>query len=65
VRRSILVLTEKIIRFWQRPDDADGSHVPVHPDDTLDELECEERRVGHDRRTNDLLFGLWFQLAHQ
>jgi len=65
VRRSILVLTEKIIRFWQRPDDADGSHVPVHPDDALDELEREERRVGHDRRTDDLLLCLRLQLPHQ
>jgi hypothetical protein len=65
VRRSILVLPKKIIRFWQRPDDTDGSHIPVHPDDALDELECEERRVGHDRRPYDLLLCLWFQLAHQ
>jgi len=65
VRRSILVLPKKIICFWQRPDDADGSHVPVHPYDALNELEREECRVGHDRRPDDLLFGLGLQLAHQ
>jgi len=65
VRRSILVLPEKIICFWQRPGDFDGSHVPVHPDDTLDELEREKSRVSHDCRTDDLLFRLRFQLAHQ
>ena len=65
MRRSILVLPKKIICFWQRPDDADGSHIPIHPDDTLNELECEKCRVGHDRRTDDLLLGLGFQLTHQ
>ena len=65
MRRSILVLPKKIICFWQRPDDLDGSHVPVHPDDAFDELEREECWVGHDCRTDDLLFGLRLQLAHQ
>jgi len=65
VRRSILVLPKKIICFWQRPDDADGSHIPVHPYDALDKLEREECRVCHDRRTDDLLLGLGFQLTHQ